>query len=140
MARFPRLPMRFNKRYFSLAAGLLALEILIAQFAHDRFIRPYGGDFLATILLYCLLKSVWPAPAERVAGAALLTSYIIEVAQALHLLTWLGWQPSRLAQLLLGSQFGWGDLLAYTLGAAVVLGLEQSRERWAPRKAEKLPG
>ncbi len=47
---------RFHYRYFLLAAGLLGLEICIARFAHDRFVRPYVGDFLATILLYCLLE------------------------------------------------------------------------------------
>ncbi|AMR26219.1 hypothetical protein A0257_03335 [Hymenobacter psoromatis] len=119
----------FHSRYFLLAAGLLAVEIGIASFAHDRFVRPYGGDFLATILLYCLLKSGWSAPAGRVAAVALLVSYAIEVAQLAHLLRWLGWQHSPVARLVLGSQFEWGDLLAYTLGAAVVLGLEYARGR-----------
>jgi hypothetical protein len=119
---------RFHFRYFLLAAGLLALEIGIARFAHDRFVRPYVGDFLATILLYCLLKCVWPAPAGRVAAVALLVSYAIEVAQLAHLLSWLGWQQSA-ARLVLGSQFEWGDMLAYTLGAALVLGLERTRGR-----------
>ena len=118
---------RFSYRYLLLAAGLLAVEIGIARFAHDRFVRPYVGDFLATILLYCLLKSVWPAPAGRVAAVALLVSYLIEVAQLAHLLSWLGWQHSPVARLVLGSQFEWGDLLAYTLGAALVLMLERAR-------------
>ncbi|MGI4761644.1 MAG: DUF2809 domain-containing protein [Janthinobacterium lividum] len=118
---------RFARTYAGLAAGLLALEILIARFAHDRFIRPYAGDFLATILLYCLLKSGWPVPARRVALAALLVSYALEAAQLAHLLPWLGWQHSRAARLLLGSQFEWGDIVAYTLGALLVLVVEQQR-------------
>jgi len=126
---------RFHYRYFLFAAGLLALEICIARFAHDRFVRPYVGDFLATILLYCLLKCVWSAPAGRVVAVALLVSYAIEVAQPAHLLSWLGWQHSPVARLVLGSQFEWGDLLAYTLGAAVVLGLEYVRGR---RTAQEL--
>jgi len=115
---------QFNKAYGLLAAGLLLVEILIARFAHDGFVRPYAGDFLATIFLYCLLKSVWPASAWQVALAALLVSYAIEGAQLAHLLQWLGWQHSRMARLLLGSQFEWGDMLAYTLAAALVLLVE----------------
>ncbi|WP_223649761.1 DUF2809 domain-containing protein [Hymenobacter psoromatis] len=125
---------RFYYRYFLLAAGLLGLEIGIARFAHDRFVRPYVGDFLATILLYCLLKSVWPAPAGRVVAVALLVSYAIELAQLAHLLSWLGWQHSPAARLVLGSQFEWGDILAYTLGAAVVLGLGYVRGRYTARE------
>lgn len=118
---------RITATYAGLAAGLLALEILIAGFAHDRFIRPYGGDFLATIFLYCLLKGAWPAPARRVALVALLVSYAIEAAQLAHLLRWLGWQHVRAARLLLGSQFEWGDVAAYTLGALLVVLVEQQR-------------
>ena len=123
---------RFSYRYFLLAVGLFMLEIGIARFAHDRFVRPYVGDFLATILLYCLLKSVWLAPAGRVVAVALLVSYGIEVAQLAHVLSWLGWQQSAAARLVLGSQFEWGDMLAYTLGAALVLGLERAWGRPAP--------
>jgi len=118
---------RFTKGYGVVAAGLLVVEILIGRFAHDRFVRPYGGDFLATIFLYCLLRSVWPAPARRVALAALLVSYTIEAAQLAHLLHWLGWQHVRVARLVLGSAFSWGDVLAYTLGAAAVLAVEWRR-------------
>lgn len=126
---------RFHFRYFLLAAGLLGLEIGIARFAHDRFVRPYVGDFLATILVYCLLKSVWAAPAGRAVAVALLVSYAIELAQLAHLLSWLGWQHARLARLVLGSQFEWGDMLAYSLGAALVLGLEHGRRTAAQEES-----
>ncbi|QKG56393.1 DUF2809 domain-containing protein [Hymenobacter sp. BRD128] len=120
---------RWNYTYALFAAGLLALEIFIARFVHDGLVRPYLGDTLATVLLYCLLKSIWRVPAGLVALAALLVSYAIETTQALHLLAWLGWQHARVARLVLGSQFAWGDMLAYTLGAAVVLGAERLRAR-----------
>ena len=116
-----------HSRYFLLAIGLLALEASIARFAHDRFVRPYAGDLLATILVYCGLRSWWRAPTGVVAGVALLISYAVEAGQALHLLRRLGWEHSTGARLLLGSQFDWGDMLAYTLGAALVLGLERGR-------------
>ncbi|MDO7886273.1 ribosomal maturation YjgA family protein [Hymenobacter cheonanensis] len=119
----------FNRSYGLLAAGLLALELFIARFVHDGLVRPYVGDTLATILVYCLLKTRWRAPAGVAVGVALLISYAIEVGQALHLLAWLGWQHARLARLLLGSQFAWADLLAYTLGAALVLVVEHYRAR-----------
>jgi len=32
---------------------LLLIEILIALFVHDEFIRPYVGDALVVIVLYC---------------------------------------------------------------------------------------
>jgi hypothetical protein len=117
----------FNRTYGLLAASLLALELGIARFVHDGLVRSYAGDMLATILVYCLLKTWWRTPAGVAVGVALLISYALEVGQALHLLAWLAWQHVRVARLLLGSQFAWGDLLAYTLGAALVVLVERGR-------------
>jgi hypothetical protein len=111
---------RFDKSYFFTASGLLLLEILIALFMHDRFIRPYAGDFLATILLYCLLRSFLEAAAWRVAVAAVAISYLIEGLQYINLLGRLGWH-SRVARIVFGSHFEWGDMLAYTLGGLFAL-------------------
>jgi len=47
----------FNKTYFLLALLLLSVELFIGFFVRDAVIRPYGGDFLVVILLYCMLKS-----------------------------------------------------------------------------------
>jgi hypothetical protein len=112
--------LRFHKGYFLAAVGLLLLEIFIALFVHDRFIRPYAGDFLATIFLYCLLSSFFRSSEWRLAGIALLISYVIEGLQYINLLERLGWH-SRVARIVLGSHFEWGDMLAYTLGGAVAL-------------------
>ena len=60
--------LRFHKGYFLAAVGLLLLEIFIALFVHDRFIRPYAGDFLATIFVYCLLGSFVRASVWRLVG------------------------------------------------------------------------
>jgi len=51
----------FRKTYFVAALLLFAAEVCIALFFHDRFIRPYFGDFLVVILIYCFLKSFWNA-------------------------------------------------------------------------------
>ena len=117
--------LRFSKAYFLIACGLLIVEVLIARFAHDALVRPYGGDFLATLLVYCLLRSVLAARPSRIASAALLISYLIEGLQYINVLARLGWQHSRLLRIVLGSHFAWGDLLAYSLGALAILALER---------------
>ena len=52
--------------------------------------------------------------------------------QYLNLLGWLGWQHSRLARVVLGSRFAWGDMQAYSLGALLVLAVE-----WLHRQASR---
>jgi len=114
-------------QYLLLAIFLLLLEVVIGARVHDQFIRPYAGDFLVTIFLYCLVQSAVRRPVVPVLAAALLFSYLIEISQHFHLVTRLGLAHSRLARIVLGSSFSWVDMLAYTLGALLVLALEHRR-------------
>lgn len=123
----------FRKGYFLLACGLLLLEVLIALYMHDRIIRPYAGDFLAAIFVYCLLRSVVRASVGRLASMALAISYLIEGLQYFNLLDRLGWH-SRAARIIFGSHFEWSDMLAYTLGMGLVLAMELGRDRAAQLK------
>ncbi len=118
---------RFLNAYGLLAAGLLGVEVLLAQCVHDRFIRPYVGDFLVVIFLYCLVQSIGRRPLNRVLAGVLLFSYLVEIGQYFHLVAHLGLGHSRVARLVLGSAFSWGDMLAYTLGALLVLAAERRR-------------
>lgn len=123
----------FRKGYFLLACGLLLLEVLIALYMHDRIIRPYAGDFLAAIFVYCLLRSVVRASVGRLASMALAISYLIEGLQYFNLLDRLDWH-SRAARIIFGSHFEWSDMLAYTLGMGLVLAIELGRDRSAQLK------
>jgi uncharacterized membrane protein len=49
--------MRLHKRYLAAFFLLLATEIFIALFVHDKIFRPYVGDILVVILLYALVRS-----------------------------------------------------------------------------------
>lgn len=118
---------RFTGSYGWLAAGLLVLEVLIGRLAHDQFIRSYAGDFLITILLYCVGQYVGQQPTKPMLASALLVSCLVELSQYYHLAARLGLAHSRVARLVLGSAFSWADMLAYTLGALLVLAVERRR-------------
>ena len=42
---------RLRMGYGLAALLILVIEVLIALFVRDRFIRPYGGDILVTLLI-----------------------------------------------------------------------------------------
>jgi hypothetical protein len=110
-----------------LAVLLLATEVLIALYMHDTLIRPYGGDFLIVILLYCLVKSFVNLPVLLTAIWVLAYAYCVEISQYFHLLSLLGLQNSKLAKILLGTSFSFMDILAYTLGITLVIVVENLR-------------
>ena len=120
---------RFQKQYFILAILLFILEVLIATYAHDKIVRPYVGDFLVVILLYCFVKSFWHGSSLLIAVSVLIFSYLIEISQYFHLVNLLGLQKLRLASIILGSSFEWIDLIAYTVGIAFVLFVEKMKVR-----------
>lgn len=116
---------KFNLKYFILSLLIFITEILIALYVHDSFIRPSVGDYLVVILIYCMIRSIYPSTVIRVAVGVLLFSYIIEIGQYFHLVTLLGLQHSKAARIIIGTSFAFSDLIAYTLGILTVIILEK---------------
>lgn len=120
----------FRKNYFFGFLILLLVEIYIAIYVHDSFIRPFFGDFLVVILLYCLLRSFLKIDWLWVAIGVLIFSFVLEVMQYFKLVNMLGLQDVKLARIVIGTSFAWEDLVAYTLGIWTVVFIER---KWNPR-------
>ncbi len=114
----------FQKNYFVATVLLFLIEVAIALFVRDKFIRPYVGDLLVVMLIYCFVKSFLDATPWKVGLGVLLFSFAIEIGQHFQLVKLLGLEHSEVARIVIGTGFAWGDLLAYTLGVAAVLGME----------------
>ena len=107
--------------YLLVFLGLLLVEICIALFVHDDFIRPYVGDVLVTALLCCLSRAVLPKlhPALPVFGVSLAA----ELWQWLGLTQKLGLDGTILG-VVLGSTADWKDIVCYGLGCLLFTGAE----------------
>jgi hypothetical protein len=114
----------FNRKYASIACLLLAIEVFIALFIKDRFIRPFVGDVLVVILIHYLLRAFLKADPRKIAIAVLLFAFTIEILQYFQLVDRLGLTDNQIAAIAIGITFDWKDLLAYTIGIAIVLWLE----------------
>ena len=125
---------KFNRHYFIIAIIILLVEILIAFFIHDAIIRPYIGDFLVVILIYCFVKSFLNTPVWSTALTVLLFSYAVEISQYFHIINKLGLQHSKHARIIMGTSFGWIDLAMYTAGIGVVIFIESL---WSERVQSK---
>lgn len=119
------LKLTFNKYYCTLAVILFIVEVLIALYVHDAIVRPYVGDVLVVILMYCFVKTFVDTPVLPTAIAVLIFAYIIEWLQYLQIVNWLGLQNNAIARTVIGTTFQWGDILAYTLGVIVVVAIQK---------------
>lgn len=121
---FRKIQFRFNLAHLIVAVLLFLVEVVIAVYVHDEFIRPYIGDVLVVILLYYLLTSFIQAPVFEMTVAVLLFSYLVETLQYFNFVGLIGLSDSRLANIVIGNSFAWGDILAYTVGIIIVLVVE----------------
>ncbi|HHM20953.1 MAG TPA: DUF2809 domain-containing protein [Bacteroidetes bacterium] len=115
----------FNKKYFKVTLALLATEVFIGFFVKDGLVRPYVGDFLVVILIYCFIKSFWDISPLKAGIGVLVFSYAVEIGQYFKLVKLLGLSHSPLARTIIGTGFDPVDLVTYTLGIALVWGLEK---------------
>ncbi|MFN7115538.1 MAG: DUF2809 domain-containing protein [Saprospiraceae bacterium] len=117
--------LQFKSLYFITFIILLLSEILIALYLHDGIIRPYIGDFLVVILIYCFVRAFFKVSVVAAAIGVLLFLYMIEILQYFKMVKVLGLQDIKLARIIIGTDFSWLDIMAYTLGIAFVLVIEK---------------
>lgn len=116
---------RKSKKVYVLGfTGLLIVEILIARFVNDDFVRPYLGDFLVVILIYCFLMAVTRLSVLKALFTVLIFSFAVEFFQIINIVKVLQYQPPKIVMIMLGSSFSVWDLLAYSLGIIFTAGME----------------
>lgn len=113
--------LRFSSTYLIATLLVLLIEIFIALFVRDQFIRPFVGDSLAVVLVYCFLKIGVRAHKVTVALTALSIAFCIEALQATNFIEYLGLSDNTFAKVVLGTSFDWGDILAYVGGAILII-------------------
>ena len=111
--------MTFRFPYALATLGLFAVEVAIALFVHDRFVRPHVGDTLAVVLVYLALRAVTRLPRVGAVLVALAIACAVEFGQAFDLVDRLGLGGSALARCVFGTGFDPWDFLAYLAGAGI---------------------
>ncbi len=113
--------LKFNRKYFYATIVLFLIEVFIGVFVRDRFIRPFVGDVLVVILIYCLIKSFWKIRSNIAIASVFVFACIVEGLQYLNIIDMLGIRQYKLLVIILGSSFDWHDIIAYATGAAIVI-------------------
>ncbi len=99
---------------------LFLTEVYIAIFVKDSFVRPYLGDVLVVILLYCLIRSLLLVDDRKLIIGVFIFACFVEFTQYIHLIRILGLEHSRIMSAIMGTSFAWNDILCYLAGCAIV--------------------
>ena len=106
--------------YMILTVVLLVVEVLIALFVHDRFVRPYVGDVLVVVVICAFLRiwipdSIWLLPLY-----VFLFATGVEILQYFDLVELLGVEDNVFLRTLIGTSFDGKDILCYAAGCVLV--------------------
>lgn len=107
--------------YVVAALVLFIVELLIALFVTDGFVRGYLGDVLVVALVYAALRAMTRMSVAQALAVTLGVALAVEIGQALGVLKMLGLADNRLAAIVFGGVFDMLDIAAYLAGGALVV-------------------
>lgn len=99
------------------ALAVLGIEVLIAVFVHDKFVRPYLGDVLAVVFVYFGLRVLFPEKPQFVSLIAFGIAVAVELVQLTDLSELLG--KGSVFSVIVGGTFDFADILCYFCGGVV---------------------
>lgn len=100
-------------------AVIVALEVVIALFVSDAFIRPYGGDILVTALLCCLVRIFFPKKIRLLPVWVFLFSVVVEILQFFDYASLLGLSDIAFFRIAMGNYFSFIDIICYGVGCVL---------------------
>lgn len=115
---------------YAIAFGLLLLvEVMIALYVHDAFVRPYVGDMLVVILVYSFARIFIPERCRLLPLYVFLFAAGVEVLQYFKLVHVLGLEHNRFLRIVLGSVFDIKDIVCYGVGGILLEVYERAKRR-----------
>ena len=91
---------------------LMVIEILIAVYVHDSFIRPYVGDILVIGVLYTLIRVILPERIPYLPYLLFVFATTIEILQYFDFSSLFDFMNSKVLKIVLGSTFDIKDFKA----------------------------
>jgi len=116
-----------NRRILFLLLTLLlfGIEVFIALFVKDNFVRPYVGDMLVVILIYCFIRIFIPRRVQLLPLYVFLFACVVEWMQYLNIVGLMGLSENKAASTVIGTSFDWMDIICYAVGCLLIFGVQK---------------
>ena len=102
--------------YVLTTISVTLIEVLIALFVRDNFIRPYVGDMLVVVLLYTFLKIFFTEKPRILPLYVFVFAATVELLQGVRIVELLGLQNNYIFSVLIGTTFDIKDIVCYAIG------------------------
>lgn len=111
--------------YALLFFAVFVLEVLIALFVNDSFIRPFGGDILVTVLLCLFVRALFPVKTKLLPVYVFLFAVAVEICQYFDVVKLLGFENNVLISTIVGRSYSFIDIICYGVGCVAFFIIEQ---------------
>ena len=108
---------------------LLLIEVMIALYVHDDFIRPYVGDVLVVIVIYTFIRIIVPEKYKLIPLFLFIFAAGVELLQLANIVEILGVADNKFLKILIGSVFDIKDIVCYAVGCVILCMYEWVRVR-----------
>ena len=108
---------------------LLLIEVIIALYVHDDFIRPYVGDVLVVIVIYTFIRIIVPEKYKLIPLFLFVFAAGVELLQLANIVEILGVADNKFLKILIGSVFDIKDIVCYAVGCVILCMYEWVRVR-----------
>ena len=108
---------------------LLLIEVIIALYVHDDFIRPYVGDVLVVIVIYTFIRIIVPEKCKLIPLFLFIFAAGVELLQLANIVEILGVADNKFLKTLIGSVFDVKDIICYAVGCVMLCVYEWVRVR-----------
>ena len=96
------------------------LEVIIALYIKNSFIRSYFGDILIIICLYFFAKSIFDNKIKNIAIYILILGIVAETMQCFNISKYIA-GDSKVLQIVLGTTFDIKDIICYLIGYIIIV-------------------
>lgn len=112
---------KFNLKYFLIFISIFIIEVIIAIYIKDNFIRPYFGDYLVIFLVNYFLLSFINADKNKIALGVLVFAFTVEIIQYFQVLSYFDLEKNRILRIVAGNTFSFEDLFIYTIAFFTII-------------------
>lgn len=116
---------KLNLKFCCAFLVILIIEAIIAIFIRDDFIRPYLGDVLVVVLLYCFIKAFIRREIKFLPLNIFIFALLVEISQFFQIVSLLGLEDNQLIGILAGSVFDIKDIVCYLIGCISLMLFEK---------------
>ncbi|NYB73573.1 DUF2809 domain-containing protein [Sedimentibacter hydroxybenzoicus DSM 7310] len=116
---------KYRIKYAAAFILLVLAEVFIALYVHDNFIRPYVGDILVVVVIYCAVRTLFPNKITLLPLWIFLFAVFVEFLQYVGIVSILGLNENEFFRVLMGSVFDWKDIICYGIGFILLVVYEK---------------